>query len=99
MINSENILGFIGTAVVVIGYLPQIMHLIKEKCAWGISLRSWALWLAGGVLLFVYSLQKQDAVFTSVQAIQILAIALTIFYARKSTQVCPYHSGRNHNQP
>ena len=31
------IAGFIGTAVVLIAYLPQIIHLIHEHCMVGIS--------------------------------------------------------------
>ena len=88
---NYHFLGYIGTFIIVVGYLPQIIHLIKEKCAWGISQRSWILWLIGGIFLLAYSMSKQDMVFSLVQTVQIVAISLTIFYARRSTQTCPYH--------
>ena len=30
----EQIIGWVGTALVVIAYVPQIYHLLVEKCAW-----------------------------------------------------------------
>lgn len=44
-------IGWVGTALVVIAYLPQIYHLLVQKCAWGISILTWVIWLAGSVLL------------------------------------------------
>jgi lipid-A-disaccharide synthase-like uncharacterized protein len=91
-----SILGFIGTAIITLGYLPQIIHLVRERCAWGISLSSWRLWLLGGVLLFLYSLARRDVVFATVQAVQIIAMGLTIYYASRSTHVCPHHLAAAH---
>ena len=31
-------LGWVGTALVIVAYVPQIRHLYVEKCAWGISI-------------------------------------------------------------
>jgi lipid-A-disaccharide synthase-like uncharacterized protein len=88
---NYHILGVIGTGIVLVGYLPQIIHLVRERCAWGISQRSWMLWLLGGCFLLAYSLLKRDIIFSAVQVIQIVAISLTIYYARRSIRVCPHH--------
>ena len=86
------ILGWAGTTLVVAAYYPQIRHLWVEKCAWGISILTWVIWLIAGALLLVYSLLRQDALFVVVQSINIVAIAITIILARRSGQICPYHS-------
>jgi hypothetical protein len=31
------IIGWAGTALVVVAYFPQIRHLLVERCAWGIT--------------------------------------------------------------
>lgn len=85
------VLGWAGTTLVVIAYYPQIRHLWVEKCAWGISILTWLIWLVAGALLLGYALLRQDALFVIVQSINIVAIALTIFLARRSNQICPYH--------
>jgi uncharacterized protein with PQ loop repeat len=85
------IIGWIGTTLVIIAYYPQIHHLWAEKCARGISLTTWLIWLVAGILLFTYALARRDALFAVVQIINILAIAMTIFLVRRSSHICPHH--------
>lgn len=85
------ILGWAGTALVIVAYVPQIRHLYVEKCAWGISITTWLIWLVAGALLLSYCLVRNDTLFTFVQAINITAIVATIVLARRSARVCPYH--------
>lgn len=33
---------FLGMAIACADYLPQISHLIREKCSAGISIRAWS---------------------------------------------------------
>ena len=87
----EQIIGWVGTALVVIAYVPQIYHLLVEKCAWGISILTWIIWLIGSLLLLAYCILRGDLLFIVVQSINITAIVTTIFLARKSTRICPYH--------
>jgi lipid-A-disaccharide synthase-like uncharacterized protein len=49
-----------------------------EKCAWGISISTWLIWLMAGALLFSYFLFRNDTLFTFVQGINITAILATI---------------------
>lgn len=37
--------GYVGTALVIVAYLPQITHLIREKCSAGISFGAYAIWV------------------------------------------------------
>ncbi|MGQ0592120.1 MAG: PQ-loop repeat-containing protein [Gammaproteobacteria bacterium] len=43
--------GYVGTALVIVAYLPQITHLIREKCSAGISFGAYAIWVVAAVLL------------------------------------------------
>lgn len=84
-------LGYIATALVVIAYIPQIVHLTTDKCAWGVSVASWYLWLAAGILLFVYALAQGDTVFMIIQTINIIAISTTIVLCLRDNTLCPRH--------
>ena len=84
-------LGWAGTALVIVAYVPQIRHLYVEKCAWGISISTWLIWLVAGALLLSYSISRNDTLFTFVQVINITAIVATIVLARKGNQVCANH--------
>lgn len=84
-------IGWAGTALVIVAYVPQIHHLYVEKCAWGISISTWLIWLVAGALLLSYCIFRNDTLFTIVQAINITAIVTTILLARRGNQACPYH--------
>lgn len=84
-------LGWAGTALVIVAYVPQIRHLYVEKCAWGISSATWLIWLVAGTFLLSYCIFRNDTLFTFVQAINITAIVATIMLARRSNRICPYH--------
>ncbi len=85
------VIGWAGTALVIIAYYPQIHHLIVERCAWGISLLTWVIWLASSVLLLGHCLHRQEFLMCVVQGVNIAAIVTTIILVRRSNNVCPYH--------
>jgi lipid-A-disaccharide synthase-like uncharacterized protein len=86
------VLGWAGTALVILAYVPQIYHLFVEKCAWGISIMTWLIWLLASTILLTYCLLRRDTLFAIVQSINIIAIVTTIILARRSNQICPYHA-------
>lgn len=88
---NVEMLGWAGTALVIVAYVPQIRHLYVEKCAWGISISTWLIWLVAGTLLLSYSISRNDTLFTFVQVINITAIVVTIILARRGNRVCAYH--------
>jgi uncharacterized protein with PQ loop repeat len=88
------VLGWAGTSLVIVAYAPQIHHLWAERCAWGISLTTWVIWLLSSALLLTYCVLRRDTLFTAVQAINITAILATIVLARRSNSLCPYHLGK-----
>lgn len=85
------VIGWVGTALVIIAYYPQIHHLIVERCAWGISVLTWLIWLIASVLLLAYCIFRRDVLLCVVQGINIAAIATTIILVRRSNNICPYH--------
>lgn len=85
------VIGWVGTALVVVAYYPQIHHLFVERCAWGISVLTWLIWLIASALLLTYCLLRQEVLLCFVQGVNILAIATTLIIVRRSNQTCPYH--------
>ena len=85
------VMGWVGTALVVVAYYPQIHHLYVERCAWGISVLTWLIWLAASVLLLTYCVLRREAMLAAVQAVNNAAIVTTLLLVRRSNQVCPHH--------
>ena len=85
------VMGWLGTALVVVAYYPQIHHLYVERCAWGISVLTWLIWLAASVLLLAYCVLRREAMLSAVQAVNIAAIVTTLLLVRRSNRVCPHH--------
>lgn len=92
MIDATKLIGFLGTALVISAYLPQIQHLIKEQCTGGISLRAYYMWLTAALLLLVHAVAIQDPVFILLQGYQLGACSLIVFFCRKyKGSVCEAH--------
>lgn len=87
------IIGWVGTMLVIIAYGPQIYHLWAKRYAWGVSLWMWFIWLVSSTFLLSYSWFRSEMLFVTVQGINILAIAVTILLTRRSNRICPYHMG------
>ena len=85
------IIGWIGTALVVVAYYPQIRHLWVEKCAWGISVWTWVIWLAASVLLLTYCVFRGEILLSVVQVTNLASIGTTIALVRRSNNICPHH--------
>lgn len=88
----SQLLGFVGTAIVIIAYLPQITHLIKEHCSAGTSLRAYLLWFIASLLLFSRAFMIRDAVFITLQISNLILIGIIMSYTYKyRTGVCQSH--------
>ena len=92
MFEGTRWIGFVGTALVIIAYLPQIHHLIAERCSAGISIKAYVLWLVAGILMLVHAAAIGDPVFTALQGYQIGASALILYFGAKyKDSVCETH--------
>ena len=89
---TTQILGFVGTGLVIVGYVPQILHLVKERCTAGISIPAFSLWCAASLLFLVHATMIGDAVFVLVQIVNLVAGGLiVVFCKRYEGEVCPFH--------
>ena len=89
-----SVLGFIGTFIVAIGYLPQVVHLAREGCSAGVSVAAWYLWLLASLLIVGHAFVVFDRVFIALQVVNILAIATIIVLAKRyEGMVCRSHQG------
>jgi len=87
-------LGFAGIALCVLGYLPQIIHLIKEHCSAGLSPGAYCMWVIAALLLLTYAIAKRDPVFITLQGYHVGASTLILYYClRYRGQLCEEHGG------
>ena len=77
---SNEWLGFAGMALSVLAYLPQVIHLIRERCSGGLSPGAYCMWGIAASLLLVYAIAKRDLVFVSLQSYHVGASALLFYY-------------------
>ena len=56
-------LGLSGAAIAGYAYLPQIMHLIRERCSAGVSERAFTMWLIASALVTVHAVTIGAVVF------------------------------------
>lgn len=87
------VLGVAGIAISVLAYVPQVVHLGRERCSAGVSRRAWAMWLASSVLIGTLALYRRDLVFILLQVSTLTSAALILFLASKYRgMVCAFHA-------
>ena len=90
--STSQIFGFVGTGLVIVGYIPQIVHLVKERCTAGISVLAFSLWCAASILFLIHAAMIRDVVFVAVQTVNLVAGGLIVgFCKRYEGEVCPFH--------
>ena len=89
---SAHWLGILGTALVVVAYVPQMTHLMKMRCGEGISLAAYLLWCSASVLLCVYAFIAEEPIFIALQGYHAAACGVILFFgARYRASRCPLH--------
>ena len=92
---ASEVVGFSGTAIAGYAYLPQITHLVRERCSAGLSERAFALWFAASALMTVHAITIGALVFVVLGIEQVGATGLIAFYCRRyRDHVCPSHEPR-----
>ena len=87
-------LGMAATGLVIAGYVPQIGHLIKERCTAGISISAFLVWCVASTLFLVHAALIDDPVFVAAQSVNLAAGALiVVFCKRYQGHRCPFHGG------
>jgi uncharacterized protein with PQ loop repeat len=86
-------LGAAATVLVAAGYVPQISHLIRERCTAGISVPAFSLWLTASALFLVHAVLIEDAVFVVAQSITFAAGGIIVALCKTyKGHVCPFHA-------
>lgn len=87
-------LGFAGMGLVVLAYLPQVVHLMRARCTNGVSLWAYLVWTISAALLLVYAITTRDPVYISLQAYQLVALSTIYLLSRRQKgQACDIHCG------
>lgn len=90
-------LGFAGTAIVAVAYIPQVGHLLRARCTAGVSLGAYAMWTVAGLLLLSYAISTGNSVFIALQSYQLLAAtAILLLSLRHKGRLCAAHCGHEH---
>ena len=97
MANLLSMIGYIGTALVIGAYAPQISHLWTEHCSAGISERAYAIWVLASALFLGHSIVIGDTVFMVTQLVNLVALAIILVLARRfRNQICAAHARQLH---
>src|SRR5579864_3118492 len=92
--NLSQVSGVLGTGLVIAGYVPQIYHLIKERCTAGLSLPAFAVWCSASLLFLVHAMMIRDVVFVGVQVVNLAAGGTIVAFCTKyGGHVCPFSFG------
>jgi uncharacterized protein with PQ loop repeat len=90
--DMPNLVGLTGAVIAGSAYIPQISHLIRERCSAGISRSAFALWFISSLLITFNAIYIQAPVFIFLGAVQILSTAvICIFSTKYEGSVCEYH--------
>ena len=94
MANVTQILGLVGTSIVMAAYVPQMAHIVKEHCSGGVSARAWWLWLLAALLVLSHAIVKRDVVFIALQGANAVAITtILILIKRYAGKPCHAQEG------
>lgn len=86
------VIGFFGAMIAAYAYLPQIHHLIAERCSAGISIRAFGLWLTASMLITVHAITIVDPVFIFLGVVQVVATSFVLFFGHRYRElVCEFH--------
>jgi lipid-A-disaccharide synthase-like uncharacterized protein len=77
------VLGVIGIAISVAAYVPQVVHLGREHCSAGVSVRAWTMWLTSCLLVGSLAVHRRDAVFILLQASTLVAALVILTLVRR----------------
>ena len=90
--NLSQMLGFVGTGLVIVGYVPQIHHLLKERCTAGLSVSAFTVWTLASLLFLIHAAMIRDEVFVGVQLVNLTAGGIIVAFCRRyDGHVCPTH--------
>lgn len=89
---STEFAGYIGAGLAAAAYVPQIWHLMRERCSAGLSRLAFGVWLTSSLLVTSHAVAIGAAVFIALGGTQLLATALILAYTiRYQNSRCASH--------
>jgi len=83
MVGILPVLATIAGVVSMVGYIPQVGHLIKVKKSEGISVLAWSSWFVCNVVLLIYALSIKSIPYAIVEILSCIANLTVIFLTLK----------------
>lgn len=77
------ILGVIGLICIAVGWIPQIIEIVRTKKS-SLNLGFSLLYTIGSLSLVLYALQIKDWIFTALNGFALLMSSIGLFYTIKS---------------
>jgi uncharacterized protein with PQ loop repeat len=88
--------GILGTALVIVAYIPQITHLTKMHCGEGVSISAYILWAVASAFLCAYAIIAKEPVFIALQGYHAAACGMILCFGVKyRTSRCAIHRTEN----
>ena len=72
--------GYAGAVLAGAAYVPQIHHMVSERCTAGVSPPAFAVWLVASVLITVRAIATDATVFMVLGGVQTLATGFILGY-------------------
>jgi uncharacterized protein with PQ loop repeat len=83
MLRATELAGFLGAGLAGGAYVPQIWHLIHERCSAGLSRLAFTVWLAASLLVLTRAVAIRETVFVVLGGIQLVATTIILIYTVK----------------
>lgn len=82
--------GYIAGALIVVGYVPQLVQIVKTRSTKDVSLHTYVLLILAQILWVVYGILKADARIIVTNVISCTIAICVLFYSMylRKTQVC-----------
>jgi len=89
----SELVGLSGAALSGYAYLPQIAHLVRERCSAGLSESAFTLWLIASGLMTVHAITIRASVFILLGTLQLACTGIIAYYGRRYRGLaCPFHA-------
>ena len=79
----HTLIGAIGTGIIIGGYFPEILRLLRTRRSDGVSILSYLLWSAASGLLLVHAWNMRSPVFIVLTTSQVLSCLLIAVLASR----------------
>lgn len=97
MLRAAQLAGFVGAGLAGAAYVPQIWHLIHERCSAGLSRLAFGVWLVSSMLVLTQAVAIRATVFIVLGGIQLVATMIILIYTTKyEDSYCPAHLPHAH---